>query len=74
MFDKQHIEKLKKWGNVTPNGVVFEDEVTSIDGCTFYLLKTPKTTLKMIAEAKRYIRHRRDVVKFYVIRKEETDD
>jgi len=65
-FSRERIEKEARYGNVTPNGVVFVDELASIDGCNFYLIKTPETTQKQIAEAKRWLRQNRDVVKFYI--------
>lgn len=65
-FTQDRVNKLRKWGNVTPNNIIFEDELTSINGCTFYLIKEKNVTNKMIAEAKRWIRSNRDVVKFHI--------
>ena len=57
----------RRWGNITPNGVVFIDELASINGCNFILIKSKNVTCKKIADAKRWLKNNRDVVKFYVV-------
>jgi hypothetical protein len=66
IFTQEQYDRELKYGNIAPNGVVFQDDLVSINGCAFYLFKTEKITNKMIAEAKKWIRQHRDVVKFYV--------
>ena len=64
-FTQEQYDRQVEFGNITPNGVVFYDELVSWKGCNFYLFKTEGITEKMIAEAKRWLRNERDVVKFH---------
>ena len=67
--EKDVIDKMNKcikWGNVTSNGVVFDDWLVSSQGAGFALFGMGKTD-EELEFAIREIRRNRDVVQLYVI-------
>jgi len=54
-----------RFGNVTPNGIVFRDELAGPAGSDFFLMPSEEHTKEDIKKAKRWLRNQRDVVSFY---------
>ena len=65
---KDRIEKAKKWGNVTGNGIAYEWELAGSEGASFLLLREPHHTDEDIKQAKRYLCAHRDVVSISIER------
>ena len=68
MYDKEDVARFIRYGQVTDNGVVYDEELFSIDGMFFTLLREPHQTDADIDLAKRLIRNDRDVVGMKVVR------
>jgi len=62
----EEVSRAEQYGDVTPNGVKFIDELVSINGCAFYLIKEAGITNEQITAAKRHLRNERDVVCFHI--------
>lgn len=65
-YTPAELEREKRDGNVTANGVVFEWWLISADGAGFALYREPHHTDEDIALAKNLLRNDRDVVKLEV--------
>lgn len=65
-YTRKEIERLRNFGDVTKNGVVFDWELVSCEGAGFTLLREAHHTDADIEEAKRQIRRDRDVVRMSV--------
>jgi hypothetical protein len=66
-YQPEQLERQRRLGNVTQNGVVFYDEPTSWRGNGFYLFVTDDTTKNQIRVAKSWLRNRRDVTGFELV-------
>ncbi len=62
-YTPQTCERLRKFHYVTPNGVVFDWELAGSSGAAFVLLRESHHTDEDIAEAEKYLRRERDVVR-----------
>lgn len=67
-YTPAELEACRRQGDVTPNGVVFDWWLASIDGAGFALLQEPRHTPADIELAKRQLRNDRDVVSLRVRR------
>ncbi len=65
---RERVERCRRFGDVTGNGVVFDWELVGADGAWFGLFQEKKHTKEDIQEAKRWLRERRDVVELSVIK------
>lgn len=65
-YTRAAVDRLRKFGDVTPNGVVFDWELVSAEGASFVLVREPHHGDVDIDEAKRYLRGDRDVVRLSV--------
>ncbi len=61
-YSQTELAKFKRFGDVTPNGVVFDWWLASRNGAGFCLLREPHHTDDDIEKAKRHIETDRDVV------------
>lgn len=67
--DMETVEKAKKWGDITPNGISFGYDLCC-SGAMFGLYIESHHTEKDIEDAKKFLLNERDVVSF-VLRKVE---
>lgn len=65
-YTRAVVDRLRKFGDVTPNGVVFDWELAGPGGASFILVREPHHTDADIDEAKRYLKSERDVVRLSV--------
>lgn len=56
------VERYRRLGDVTPNGVTFNWHLSGPGGARFELLREPHHTDEQIEQAKRELRDQRDVV------------
>ncbi len=61
-YSSADILKLRKNGQVTRSGVVYDEELAGPGGMSFVLLQEPDTTDAMLAAAVHQLRSDRDVV------------
>lgn len=71
-YSREELERFRKYGDVTPNGVVFDWWLVSSAGAGFALIREPHHTDGDIESAKSYLRRERDVVQLRVARLEDT--
>jgi hypothetical protein len=62
----KRVERCKKFGDVTSNGVVFDWGLAGPGGAWFTLFKEKHHTEEDIKQAKHYLHAKRDVVDLYV--------
>jgi len=63
---RDRMERCRKFGDITDNGVVFESWITGPQGARFVLFREPHHTLEDIRGARRYLRRNHDVVSISV--------
>ena len=61
------LDRAKRRGNVTPNGVAFDWWLVNADGAGYELLREPHHSDEDIEAAKRYLRGNHDVVTLRVV-------
>lgn len=61
-YTPQQVARLRRLGEMTPNGVVFDYALVSIDGARFTLIREAHHDDDSIRIATRHIRNDRDVV------------
>jgi hypothetical protein len=61
-YTRAELEKFRKYGDVTKNGVVFDWWLASCEGAGFRLIREPHHTDEDIELAKHYLKSDRDVV------------
>ena len=57
----QSLERNRKFGMVTPGGVVYDEELAGASGMRFTLYREEGTTTEMLEQAVRDLRQARDV-------------
>lgn len=57
----------------TPNGILFSEEITSINGTSFILFPEDSHTSEDIKQAKKWLRNERDVVSIIVASEDDRD-
>lgn len=62
-YSKAEVDKFRKYGDVTPNGVAFDWWLINSNGAGFAIIREPQHTDKEIEDATDYILRERDVVK-----------
>ena len=65
-YTAEEIERFRKFGDETDNGVAFDWGYANINGAYFILLREPKHTDEDIAKAKAFLKRNRDVVSIRV--------
>jgi hypothetical protein len=63
---RKRIERCRRFGSVTRNGIVFHDELAGPGGASFELFREPQHTDADLAVAEAQLRHDRDVVNIFV--------
>lgn len=61
-YSREEMERCRKFGDVTPNGVVFDWWLAGPGGAGFALIREPHHTDDDIEKAKSHLRRERDVV------------
>lgn len=61
-FSPVEVERCRKFGDVTPQGIVFHWELAGSSGADFCLIPEPQHTPRDIEEAKSWIRRTRDAL------------
>ena len=61
-YTRKEVERFRKSGNVTENGVVFDWWLVNCDGAGFCLIREPHHTDDDIKKAREHIKNDRDVV------------
>ena len=61
-YTQAEVERFRKFGDVTPNGVVFDWGLAGPNGASFTLIRESHHTDEDIEKAKRYLNRERDVV------------
>lgn len=59
---REYVDRSRRIGFVTPNGVVYRDELAGSAGATFILVRDAHTTDADLDDAAAYLRLQRDVV------------
>src|SRR5258708_39440761 len=70
---RKRIERCRKFGDVTGNGIVFDWELASSAGAAFELFREPHHTDDDIAKAESQLRQDRDVVSVSVTNVSESE-
>lgn len=65
-YTKDERNKFAGYGDVTPNGIVFDWSLVNCDGAAFYLIRESHHSDEDIEIAKRYLRSDHDVVGLFV--------
>ncbi|ABO59833.1 hypothetical protein Bcep1808_6946 (plasmid) [Burkholderia vietnamiensis G4] len=70
-YTKDDVERIRRFGDVTDGGVVFDYCLVSANGARFTLIREPQHSDGDIEEAARHLRFHRDAVgKIHIARQE----
>jgi hypothetical protein len=61
-FSHAELLRAKSYGQCTPSGVAYEEELAGPNGMSFVLLREEHTSDEMLSQAVDYLRRGRDVV------------